>query len=64
MVFTVIFPVLGKEWKNVLPRIGALLGKVIATRDGQAHGSDRMGGVPTVRLIAPRSVRLPATIST
>ena len=63
MVFTTIFPGLRKEWRNVLPRIGALLGKVIATRDGQAHGSDRMGGVPAVRLIAPRSVRLPATIS-
>ena len=63
MVFTAIFPGLRKEWRNVLPRIGALLGKVIATRDGQAHGSDRMGGVPAVRLIAPRSVRLPATIS-
>ena len=56
MVFTAIFPGLRKEWRNVLPCIGALLGKVIATRDGQ-------GGVPAVRLIAPRSVRLPATIS-
>ena len=63
MVFTAIFPGLRKEWRNVLPCIGALLGKVIATRDGQAHGTDRMGGVPAVRLIAPRSVRLPATIS-
>ena len=63
MVFTAIFPGLRKEWRNVLPSIGALLGKVIATRDGQVHGTDRMGGVPAVRLIAPRSVRLPATIS-
>ena len=63
MVFTAIFPGLRKEWRNVLPHIGALLGKVIATRDGQAHGTDRMGGVPVVRLIAPRSVRLPTTIS-
>ena len=63
MIFTAIFPGLRKEWRNVLPRIGALLGKVIATRDGQASGSDRVGGVPAVRVIAPRSVRLPTTIS-
>ena len=63
MIFTAIFPGLRKEWRNVLPRIGALLGKVIATRDGQASGSDRVGGVPRVRVIAPRSVRLPTTIS-
>ena len=63
MVFTTIFPGLRKEWRNVLPCIGALLGKFIATRDGQAHGTNRMGGVPAVRLIAPRSIPLPATIS-
>ena len=63
MVFTAIFPGLRKEWRNVLPRIGALLGKVIAMRDGQVHGTDRMGGVPVVRLIAPTSVRLLATMS-
>ena len=63
MIFTAIFPGLRKEWRNVLPRIGALLGKVIATRDGQASGSDRVGGVPVVRMIAPRSVHLPTTIS-
>ena len=63
MIFTAIFPGLRKEWRNVLPRIGALLGKVIATCDGQASGSDRVGGVPVVRVIAPRSVRLPTMIS-
>ena len=63
MVFTTIFPSLGKEWRNVLPCIGALLGKVIATRDGQVYGTNRVGGVPTVRLIAPRYVCLPTTIS-
>ena len=63
MVFTAIFPGLRKEWRNVLPHIGALLGKFIATRDGHAHGTDRMGGVPAIRLIAPRSVCLPTTIS-
>ena len=51
MIFTAIFPDLRKEWRNVLPRIGALLGKVIATQDGQASGLDRVGGVPTVRVI-------------
>ena len=63
MIFMAIFPGLRKEWRNVLPRIGALLGKVITTCDGQASGSDRVGGVPAVRVIAPRSVRLPTTIS-
>ena len=41
----------------------ALLGKVIATHDGQVYGTYRVGGVPIVRLIAPRSVHLPSTIS-
>ena len=58
MIFTEIFPSLRKGWRNV-----TVLGKVIATRDGQASGSHRVGGVPTVRLIAPRSVCLPTTIS-
>ena len=57
MVFTAVFPGLRKEWRNVLPRIGTLLGKVIGIREGQ------VGGVPAVRLIAPRSVRLPSTIT-
>ena len=60
MVFTAIFP---KEWRNVLPCIGALFGKVIATRNRHNYGTDRAGGVPIVRLIAPRSIRLPTTIS-
>ena len=63
MVFTAIFPGLRKEWRNVLPRIGALFGKVIATRNGHDYGIDRAGGAPAVRLIAPRSTRLPTTIS-
>ena len=63
MVFSAVFPGLRKEWRNVLPRIGALLGKVIATRNGQAVESNRGGGVPAVRLIAPRNVRLPAMIA-
>ena len=63
MIFTAIFPGLRKEWRNILPRIGALLGKVIATRDGQASGLDRVGGVPAVTVIAPRSVCLPTMIS-
>ena len=63
MIFTEIFPSLRKGWRNVIPRIGALLGKVIATCDGQASGLDRVGGVLAVRLIAPRSVRLPTSIS-
>ena len=53
MLFTVIFPGLRKEWVNALPRIGALLGKVIATHDGHVYGTNRVGGVPVVRLIAP-----------
>ena len=57
MVFTAVFPGLRKEWRNVLPRIGTLLGKVIGMREGQ------VGGVPAVRLIAPRSVPLPSTIT-
>ena len=56
MVFSVVFLGLRKEWRNVLPRIGALLGKAIAMRDGQVVASDRGGGVPAVRLIAPRNV--------
>ena len=52
-----------KEWRNVLPRIGDLFGKVIATLNGQDYGIDRVGGAPAVRLIAPRSIRLPTTIS-
>ena len=63
MVFSAVFPGLRKEWRNVLPRIGAVLGKVIATRNGQAVESNRGGGVPAVRLIAPRNVRLPAMIA-
>ena len=52
-----------KEWRNVLPSIGALFGKVIATCYGHDYGIDRAGGVPAVRIIAPRSKRLPTTIS-
>ena len=63
MVFTTIFLGLRKEWRNVLPCIGALLGKVIATCDGQTSGTDRVVGVLVVRLIAPRNVCLPTTIS-
>ena len=40
-----------------------MLGKFIATRDGRVSRTDRLGGVPDVRLIAPRSVHLPITIS-
>ena len=57
MVFTVVFPRLRKEWRNVLPCIETLLGKVIGMREGQ------VGEVPAVRLIAPRFVRLPSTIT-
>ena len=63
MLFTAIFPGLRKEWRNVLPSIGALFGKVIATRYGHDYGIDRAGGVPAIRIIAPRSKRLPTTIS-
>ena len=63
MVFTTIFLGLRKEWKNILPCIGALLGKVIATCDGQTSRTDRVVGVPVVRLIASRNVCLPTTIS-
>ena len=63
MVFTMVFPGLRKEWRNVLPRIGTLLGKFIAMHDGHVSGIDRVGGVPIVRLIAPKNVRLPTTIS-
>ena len=63
MLFTAIFPGLRKEWRNVLPSIGALFGKVIATRYGHDYGIDRAGGAPAVRIIAPRSRRLPTTIS-
>ena len=52
-----------KDWRNFLPRIGALLGKLIAMRDEQAFETNRVGGVPTVRLITPRNVRLPTIIS-
>ena len=63
MLFTAIFPGLRKEWRNVLPSIGALFGKVIATRYGQDYGIDRVCGAPVVRIIAPRSIRLLTTIS-
>ena len=63
MVFTAIFPGLRKEWRNVLPRIGDLFGKVIATHNGHDYGIDRVGGAPAVRLIAPRSICLRTTIS-
>ena len=63
LIFTAMFHGLRKEWRNVLPHIGALFGKVIATRNGQDYGIDRAGGAPAVRLIAPRSICLPTTIS-
>ena len=63
LIFTAMFHGLRKEWRNVLPHIGALFGKVIATRNGQDYGIDRAGGNLAVRLIAPRSIRLPTTIS-
>ena len=61
--FLKIFPRLRKEWRNVLPSIGALFGKVIATRYEQDYGVDRASGAPVVRIIAPRSRRLPTTMS-
>ena len=55
---TVVFPRLEKEWRKILPEIGASIGKVLAFQS-RTKNEVLEGGAPLVKLLYRKGDKLP-----
>ena len=58
---TAVFPGLEKEWRKILPKLGAFFGKVLAFQS-QTTKEILEGGAPSVKLLCRKGDKLPQWI--
>ena len=57
--FIVFFPGLDKEWREVLHKIGAAIGRVLHVNSSTLRDIVEKGGAPSVKLLCKKDAMLP-----